>query len=83
MATPRMVGASADQPTGSNAVSFNASLLVMMAIFWVMYLILRVFLFKPIMALLDDRRSRIETAQAALDGATAIGAWIDPNTSPW
>ena len=51
-------------------MSFNASLLVMMAIFWVTYLILRVFFFKPIMALLDERKSRIETAQAAFDGAT-------------
>lgn len=51
-------------------MSFNASLLVMMAIFWVTYLILRVFFFKPMMALLEERRSRIETAQAAFEGAT-------------
>ena len=48
-------------------MSFNASLLVMMAVFWVVYLILRIFFFTPIMVLLAARRSRIEGAQAGFD----------------
>jgi F0F1-type ATP synthase membrane subunit b/b' len=44
-------------------VSFDASLLVIMAIFWVTYLILRVCFFKPMVALLEEREGRVSTAQ--------------------
>ena len=50
-------------------MSFNASLLVMMAIFWVTYLILRVFFFKPMMDLLEERDSTITGAQSIYDEA--------------
>ena len=49
-----------------STVEFDASLLVIMGIFWVSFLILRNFLFKPVLALLEDREA--ETA-AARSGA--------------
>ncbi len=55
----------------TDAVSFNFSLLVMMGLFWVVYLILRVFFFKPMMALMEERRSRVESAQALYDESFA------------
>ena len=52
-------------------MSFDASLLVIMAIFWVTYVILRVCFFKPMVALLDQREGRISTAQQTWDQAFA------------
>lgn len=52
-------------------MSFDASLLVIMAIFWVTYVILRVCFFKPIMALLEQREGRIATAQLTWEQAFA------------
>jgi F0F1-type ATP synthase membrane subunit b/b' len=52
-------------------VSFDASLLVIMAIFWVTYVILRVCFFKPMVALLEQREGRISTAQQTWDQAFA------------
>jgi F0F1-type ATP synthase membrane subunit b/b' len=52
-------------------VSFDASLLVIMAIFWVTYVILRVCFFKPMVALLEKREGRISTAQETWDQAFA------------
>ncbi|MEE2776234.1 MAG: hypothetical protein VYE73_05670 [Acidobacteriota bacterium] len=52
-------------------MQFDASLLVMMGIFWVCYIILRVFFFKPMLALLEERESRIEGAQEIYDEAVA------------
>ena len=52
-------------------MSFDASLLVIMAIFWVTYVILRVCFFKPIMALLEQREGRIATAQQTWEQAFA------------
>ena len=52
-------------------MSFDASLLVIMAIFWVTYVILRVCVFKPMVALLDLREGRISTAQQTWDQAFA------------
>jgi F0F1-type ATP synthase membrane subunit b/b' len=52
-------------------VSFDASLLVIMAIFWVTYVILRVCFFKPMMALLEEREGRVATAQQTWEQAFA------------
>jgi F-type H+-transporting ATPase subunit b len=52
-------------------VSFDASLLVIMGIFWVTYLILRVFFFKPMVALLEEREGRVATAQQVWEQAFA------------
>jgi F-type H+-transporting ATPase subunit b len=52
-------------------VSFDASLLVIMAIFWVTYVILRVCFFKPMVALLEEREGRVATAQQTWEQATA------------
>ena len=52
-------------------MSFDASLLVIMAIFWVTYVILRVCFFKPMVALLEQREGRISTAQQTWDQAFA------------
>jgi F-type H+-transporting ATPase subunit b len=52
-------------------VSFDASLLVMMGLFWVTYLILRIFFFKPMMEVLEKRRTTLETAQSTWDAAAA------------
>jgi F0F1-type ATP synthase membrane subunit b/b' len=50
-------------------VSFDASILVIMGIFWITYLILRVFFFKPMVALLEEREGRVQTAQQIWDQA--------------
>ena len=50
-------------------MSFDASLLVIMGIFWITYLILRVFFFKPMVALLEEREGRVATAQEIWDQA--------------
>jgi F0F1-type ATP synthase membrane subunit b/b' len=52
-------------------VSFDASILVIMAIFWVTYFILRVCFFKPMVALLEEREGRVTTAQQTWDQAFA------------
>ena len=52
-------------------MSFDASMLVMMGIFWVTYIILRTFFFGPMMQLLEERETRIESAQEIYDGAVA------------
>jgi F0F1-type ATP synthase membrane subunit b/b' len=52
-------------------VSFDASILVIMAIFWVTYLILRVCFFKPMVALLEEREGRVATAQQTWEQAFA------------
>lgn len=51
-------------------MSFDASLLVIMAIFWVTYVILRVCFFKPMVALLEEREGRIATAQQTWEQAS-------------
>ena len=50
-------------------MSFNASLLVMMGIFWIVYLILRVSFFKPMMDLLEKRSATIDGARSIYDKA--------------
>jgi len=52
-------------------VSFDASLLVMMGIFWVVYWILRVFFFTPVLDILEQRKSTVGAAQAIHDEVTA------------
>lgn len=52
-------------------MSFNASLLVMMGIFWAVYWILRVSFFTPVMNLLEKRHSTISDAKQNYDGAVA------------
>ena len=52
-------------------MSFDASILVIMGIFWITYLILRVFFFKPMVALLEEREGRVATAQELWDQAFA------------
>lgn len=47
----------------------DASMLVIMGIFWVLYWILRVFLFAPIQEILRERHETIETARAEHDAA--------------
>jgi len=47
----------------------DASLLVIMGIFWVLYWILRFFLFAPIQEILRERRETIDTARAEHDAA--------------
>jgi len=47
----------------------DASLLVIMGIFWVTYWILRVFLFAPIQEILRERRETIDTARAEHEAA--------------
>ena len=51
-------------------MSFDASLLVIMAIFWVTYVILRVCFFKPMVALLEEREGRVATAQQTWEQAS-------------
>lgn len=55
-------------------MQFDASLLVMMGIFWVSYIILRFFFFNPMMRLLEERETRIESAQEIYDAALATAA---------
>jgi F0F1-type ATP synthase membrane subunit b/b' len=52
-------------------VSFDASLLVIMGIFWITYVILRVFFFKPMVTLLEEREGRVTTAQQIWEQAFA------------
>jgi F0F1-type ATP synthase membrane subunit b/b' len=52
-------------------VSFNASLLVMMGIFWAVYWILRISFFTPVMNLLEKRQATISDAQGTYDSAVA------------
>ncbi|HEX2464481.1 MAG TPA: hypothetical protein VHR17_07630 [Thermoanaerobaculia bacterium] len=52
-------------------MSFDASILVIMAIFWVTYVILRVCFFKPMVALLEEREGRVSTAQETWEQAFA------------
>ncbi len=52
-------------------MSFDASLLLMMGLFWITYLILRFSFFKPMMELLEERSSTLETAQSTWDAAVA------------
>ena len=47
----------------------DASLLVIMGIFWITYWILRVFLFAPIQEILRERRETIDTARAEHEAA--------------
>jgi F-type H+-transporting ATPase subunit b len=49
----------------------DASLLVIMGIFWILYWILRVFLFAPIQEILRERRETIDTARAEHEAAMA------------
>jgi len=48
-------------------VSFDASILVIMGIFWISYFILRVFFFLPMVRLLDEREARVSGAQQRWD----------------
>lgn len=52
-------------------MEFDASLLVVMAIFWIVYAILRWTFFGPIVRLLDDRATTIQTAQSRFEEASA------------
>ena len=52
-------------------MDFDASLLVIMAIFWATYLVVRVFLIGPVMKMLRERDSEIVTAQETFDRAQA------------
>lgn len=52
-------------------MDFDASLLVVMAIFWIVYAILRWTFFGPIVRLLDDRAATIQTAQSRFEEASA------------
>jgi len=49
----------------------DASLLVIMGIFWILYWILRVFLFSPVQEILRERRESVETARAEHEAAMA------------
>lgn len=52
-------------------MKFDASLLVIMGIFWVAYLILKATFFKPLLSLLEQREARITTARAAFEKAVS------------
>jgi F-type H+-transporting ATPase subunit b len=52
-------------------VKFDASLLVIMGIFWVAYLILKTTFFKPLLSLLEQREARITTARDTYEKAVA------------
>jgi F-type H+-transporting ATPase subunit b len=52
-------------------VEFDASLLVMMGIFGVVYTILRIFLFRPLLRVIKVRESRIADAQQTYESAVA------------
>ena len=52
-------------------MDFDASLLVIMAIFWATYFVVRFYLVRPIMRLLQERDSEIVTAQETFDRAQA------------
>ncbi len=49
----------------------DASLLVIMAVFWITYLILRFSLFGPIQEILRERREEVDTARAEHEAAVA------------
>lgn len=52
-------------------MDFDASLLVIMAIFWATYVVVRFYLVRPIMRMLRERDSEIVTAQETFDRAQA------------
>lgn len=52
-------------------MDFDASLLVIMAIFWATYVVVRFYLVRPIMRMLKERDSEIVTAQETFDRAQA------------
>ena len=52
-------------------MEFDASLLVVMGIFWVTFFILRSFLFKPVLQLLEDREAETAAAHQAYQSALA------------
>ena len=52
-------------------MDFDASLLVIMAIFWATYVVVRIFLIGPVMKMLRERDSEIVTAQETFDRAQA------------
>lgn len=49
----------------------DASMLVILVIFWITYWILRKFLFQPIVEILRERRETVETARAEHEAAAA------------
>lgn len=49
----------------------DASMLVIMGIFWVTYVILRIFLFAPLQEILRERRETVETARAEHEASMA------------
>jgi F-type H+-transporting ATPase subunit b len=52
-------------------VDFDLSLFVIAALFWVGYAVLRAFFFKPLLAVMNRREARIDTARSAWEKATA------------
>lgn len=63
-------------------MKFDASLLVIMGIFWTLYWVLRICVFKPLLAILEDRRLTIDSARAAHESALAeADAKIDAERS--
>ncbi len=52
-------------------MDFDASLLVIMAIFWATYVVVRIFLIGPVMKMLRERDGEIVTAQETFDRAQA------------
>ncbi len=52
-------------------MEFDASLLVIMAIFWATYAVVRIYLVRPIMRLLQERDSEIATARETFDQTQA------------
>jgi|CXWL01.1.fsa_nt_gi F0F1-type ATP synthase membrane subunit b/b' len=52
-------------------MKFDASLLVIMGIFWITYWILRICLFKPVQAILEERRTTIDSARSVHEAALA------------
>lgn len=52
-------------------MKFDASLLVIMAIFWIAYVILRFSFFKPLLGILEQREGRVQSARATYEQAVA------------
>lgn len=52
-------------------MQFDASLLVIMGIFWITYLILRSFFFRPLERIVDEREGEIEGARQLHEAALA------------
>jgi len=52
-------------------VDFDASLLVIMAIFWATYVVVRYFLVRPILQMLNERDGEIRTAAETFDQTRA------------